>query len=877
MSLSRLSIRLKLLLLAGVPVIGALLLALLIAKDARERAATAAALGSIEDIAHLSESMSRAMHAMQLERTRAAMSVGFAAKPEDAGRAKDLLARQYTDSDAALAELDQFLDGRDLSKLPTRLARDLQAAREQTALRTEFRAKVGRGEASFDEILAFYGKVSDSLVSATGALTQLSDDGDILRSISSLVAVSQLGERASREHALLGNVFAAGQFPAGGYKTLVTLISEEDIYAEVFRANAADEQTKRYEQSLADPVVAQAMAMRKKALDTTEETIEGDPTAWFDAESGRLAHFAAIEGDLTARIAAAAKHKIAATQKQIRIGMGLCAAVLVLSAILAFVIGRNITRPILSLASAAAKIQETKDFGVRAEKSTHDELGAFTDTFNEMLHGLQERDRELEAHRTTLEEKVAARTQELAARNEAMRLVLDNVDQGLATIKKDGTLDTERSSAIDRWLGAPADGVHFGDHVSPEDYRIRDLMKMSWDMCVEGLLPLDVALGQLPSSVVIGESSYTFGFKPITHGDDFDGALLIMTDVTAEVAQRREHEKQREQIAIFERLTQDKEGFLHFAADLGALVDRLKAGITEEKTAMIVLHTIKGGAAQWGITSVAHIAHELETKVVDEHEIPTAETLAPLYAAWEAIEARVKSFAGKASHGIELAPADFAKLVDSLHRRVAHETIAREVERLKHERVETRFERMDADLARLAERVEKPIPKVVIEGNDVRLPASKFGSFWASTVHLLRNMMDHGLEDAAGRIAAGKSEVGTITLRAETTRDHFVISFGDDGRGIQWERVREKALAAGLPVETRADLERALFGGGVSTAAAVSDVSGRGVGVSAVVERCEALGGTIRIESTLGQGTRFVFSFPRHQNEHSIVPVRLAS
>lgn len=177
--------------------------------------------------------------------------------------------------------------------------------------------------------------------------------------------------------------------------------------------------------------------------------------------------------------------------------------------------------------------------------------------------------------------------------------------------------------------------------------------------------------------------------------------------------------------------------------------------------------------------------------------------------------------------------------------------------------------RVQTDITRLAERLGKAKPKVVVESNGVRLPAKRFGAFWASMVHVVRNAMDHGIESPEERKAAGKPEMGAINLRSTETPDHIIIECSDDGAGIDWHAVAFKAGAAGLPSTTSADLQSALFASGVSTAKAVTDVSGRGVGLAAVHERCTTLDGTVAVTSTRGAGTRVVFSFPRHASGRS--------
>lgn len=135
-------------------------------------------------------------------------------------------------------------------------------------------------------------------------------------------------------------------------------------------------------------------------------------------------------------------------------------------------------------------------------------------------------------------------------------------------------------------------------------------------------------------------------------------------------------------------------------------------------------------------------------------------------------------------------------------------------------------------------------------------------------IHLVRNALDHGLEQPAARIASGKPEIGTLTLRASQQAGAIVIEIGDDGAGIDPARIRAKALEKGvidgeeaLRLDDRAALDL-IFRAGFSTAAEVSDVSGRGVGMDVVREAIERLKGTIEIRSELGVGTTFELRLP---------------
>ncbi|PKO88236.1 MAG: chemotaxis protein CheA [Betaproteobacteria bacterium HGW-Betaproteobacteria-12] len=131
--------------------------------------------------------------------------------------------------------------------------------------------------------------------------------------------------------------------------------------------------------------------------------------------------------------------------------------------------------------------------------------------------------------------------------------------------------------------------------------------------------------------------------------------------------------------------------------------------------------------------------------------------------------------------------------------------------------------------------------------------------------HLIRNSLDHGIELPEKRIAAGKSPVGTITLKAYHQGGAVVIEVGDDGAGLPRQKILAKARERGLPVsEQMSDQEvfNLIFEAGFSTAEQVTDVSGRGVGMDVVRRNIQAMGGRVEIESMLGVGTRMTVRLP---------------
>lgn len=173
-----------------------------------------------------------------------------------------------------------------------------------------------------------------------------------------------------------------------------------------------------------------------------------------------------------------------------------------------------------------------------------------------------------------------------------------------------------------------------------------------------------------------------------------------------------------------------------------------------------------------------------------------------------------------------------------------------------------RFRRLVHDLARETGKVIE----LVTEGETTEVDKTVIERLADPLVHLVRNSIDHGLESPEERRAAGKDEAGKIMLSARQAGGEVIITIKDDGRGINRERVRAKAEASGLiqpgAVLSDQDLLQLIFAPGFSTAAQVTNLSGRGVGMDVVKKTVETLRGAIDITSHAGQGSDVSLRIP---------------
>jgi two-component system chemotaxis sensor kinase CheA len=541
----------------------------------------------------------------------------------------------------------------------------------------------------------------------------------------------------------------------------------------------------------------------------------------------------------------------------------LATGVLFTSILLAMFIARGVTRSVSSLSGAAARVREDKDFSVRAAKVSRDELGLLTDAFNEMLNGIQARDSELESHRHNLEGMVAARTAELSARNTAMRVVLDNVEEGLATINFDGSMANETSASFARWFGAPSGGVAIGSHMSRISENLGLAYRVGWDAVAEDFLPWELTLDQLPRAFAAGHRHYKVHYRPLLLDTKLTGALMVVADVTEALERERHAREQQEALRVFEQIMQDRHGFQEFMNEVNRLVElTYKPEALTVQELMRAVHTVKGNCGIFGVQSIAAVAHELETFIVEEQRAPAPEALATLQDAWRAFYDKIQRMHGDQENVLQVHQTELAKLVELTDRHAPHREIGEQLRELAYEPVQRRFMRMTDRAKTLAARLGKQPIEVESDAGSLRLPVEPWTEFWASFVHVVRNAVDHGLESADERRAAGKDGLPKLRLSCRRQDTHCIIEVSDNGHGIAWERVREKARERGLPFATRDDLVGALFTDGLSTRDQATDTSGRGVGMSSVREACQTMNGRVEVISEPGQGTTFRFSFP---------------
>jgi chemotaxis protein histidine kinase CheA len=319
--------------------------------------------------------------------------------------------------------------------------------------------------------------------------------------------------------------------------------------------------------------------------------------------------------------------------------------------------------------------------------------------------------------------------------------------------------------------------------------------------------------------------------------------------------------------------------------------DGRRLEIPEDDVAVIFrdLHTIKGNAGTYGFDQITRLAHRAEEHLealkppIKERTSTTIgciqELLVQMQEAYEDIIKTQQRLGGGGEEALLHIPEHKIEFVQTLtktlagdleHHKAVGEALMPLLDACSHLRdinVVKLVEKYRNMTLRLAERLDKKI-EFDIQPQVIELEPHFFAPYDEAITHILRNCVDHGVETHEARVASGKNEIGKIQLGLQFSDDACLFTISDDGGGMDPEKIARKAISSGVITESEAaamsasEKLRLIFRSGFSTAAAVSDISGRGVGMDAALNCITQQGGRIELKSELGVGTSFLIYLP---------------
>jgi signal transduction histidine kinase/HAMP domain-containing protein len=536
-------------------------------------------------------------------------------------------------------------------------------------------------------------------------------------------------------------------------------------------------------------------------------------------------------------------------------------------------IAGRITRPLAHLTEVTTAIADGRR-NQRVSIASDDEIGELGSAFNKMLQELDDSYQNLESLNRTLENRVEARTRELGQRNRDMRLVLDNVNQGFLTMSREGILAEERSAIVTRWLGRAAPHQPFTGYVGQHDPAFAEAFELGWDVLLEGLLPDELCLAQLPRRLRLDERELEFTYHAI-HDQGIDrrtlhglpvalrGLLIVVNDITEQVTHARQEADRTELLAMVQGFMTDRSGFLAFFDEVTHLLEAYRDPDADLVSRKRVLHTIKGNAGLAGFRVIADLCHRAEEQVAEGADAEAADTYRAVVARWQTLSDTLATLLGERGRDVvEIQVGELAALIDELRGAGAPSRLTARLSTWTLEPVERPLGRLARYARSLAQRLGKGEIQVAVEGDGVRVDPQRWKGIWSELVHVIRNAIDHGMEAPDERRATAKSTQPRLRLRSTTMGERLVIEIEDDGRGIDWDAVRSIGQKKGMPCKSPEELTAVLLAPDVTTTTNITSTSGRGMGLASVAARVRELGGDIAVNSRKGEGTQFRVSLP---------------
>jgi len=504
---------------------------------------------------------------------------------------------------------------------------------------------------------------------------------------------------------------------------------------------------------------------------------------------------------------------------------------------------------------------------------------------------IEEANDELAQLNDGLEQTVVLRTQ-------SIRNLLDNAGQGFLSFGSDLLIHHEYSSECTRIFTRDIHGLKFTQLISPDDAGQENFLASLLIKLLNNNDPLfrEIYLPLLPAEVIIDSNVISIEYKLIDSGNGLESyCMVILTDITNHRTLETKIEQERNLLKMVVNIVLNYVDFNQTTKDYTSFCEtRLqeifnsKATLSDKVTDIFRhIHTFKGSFGQFGLRNVVTNLHDLETqiemlkKTIVSHELSIDE-VQDFFAEFSLLTwldediTELQDILGQdffskddelVINGNKLL--EIEKKIETILTPVECKILIPELRKLRYKSFDLLLKSYPEYVANLANRLEKSVYVSITQEDPILVNPDRFYDFTKSLVHIFRNAVDHGLESVDERLEVGKEESGKITCSISETEKQIFLSITDDGRGIDAENLRNKAVDSGLrtieDVKLMTDQEaiQLIFEDGLSTKEDVSDLSGRGVGLAAVLSEMNKLGGSVVVTTELGAGSEFYFCLPK--------------
>lgn len=484
----------------------------------------------------------------------------------------------------------------------------------------------------------------------------------------------------------------------------------------------------------------------------------------------------------------------------------------------------------------------------------------------------------------------------LEKKSRQIKNILDHVGQGFLAFGPDLLIKDEYSQECQQIFSRSPARQTLAEMLYPgDDEQAAFFSKIfSYLLGPTGNDKADLYLPLLPAELELNQRCISLEYQLVneTSASDSKYVICILTDITEKRLLQEKMEEERSSlkmvvkaIVYYDTFIECIEDFRNFsrrkAYEIINSPDSLSQKIAELNRC---IHTFKGNFSQFDTSQIVKKLHQAESMLSqawDSGQLVDDSSLRELFRTFHIHEwldddlGKISDFLGedflrnKETYKIEkeklleleekmalfLPPNEYALLLPYIRK-------------LRYKPFKEMLKSYPEYVLQLAERMGKNINPFQIEGDNPLVDHEYYHFFARSLVHVFRNMVDHGIEYADERLLLGKSEIGSISCRIDSSHGRIRVSISDDGAGIDVEGIKSKAIASRLYTEaelasyTEEELLDFIFADAFSTADHVSLISGRGIGLSVVKSETERIHGSLQVKTEAGKGTVYVFDLP---------------
>lgn len=559
---------------------------------------------------------------------------------------------------------------------------------------------------------------------------------------------------------------------------------------------------------------------------------------------------------------------------------------------ISFYIQKVLFKSLRNFTDSIMEIGDKHDLSIRLSEEQFDEFSELYQSFNKMLQRLEKSENEL------------------AERMNLMKDILDNVDQGFLVFGQDCRILPEYSQQCVKLFKTFPDDQLFPELLFPEDQEQQIFLSqiMSRILSEQNNAKQEIYLSLLPSEILLFNRTINLKYKILKASNDCTSLtmMVILTDLSEKKNIQTEVEKEQQILKMVVKVVVDYNDFMtlvseyrHFALFRVFEILRDEKVSSDLKTTEIIrqIHTFKGNFGQFDMFGIYNKLNDLESEYFANIELLkcsdpfTILNFLSRFNLLEWLDNEMKILK------VTLGESYFSsghrywitreKLNDIENKILAYlpvykyRSILPELKKIMFNPFKEMFNYHLNYIGYLSNSQQKPLKAVNIKGGEFMVDTILYNPLVKSLVHIFRNSIDHGIETPEERLIANKDELGEIKIEISKTDEIIEIKISDDGRGINLEKIVAKAvdkklidysLAQHLP---REEILNFIFRPEFSTSERASDLSGRGMGLSAVKTEVEKINGTIRVETSPGAGAAFIFALPAENDYEKIYKITI--